>query len=252
VILEPLTQYELLVKKWAQSATSSLRCASTRASSLQVPRETTHTLTHTVVSFAGSQYDTQPVFGVSEVSFPPGESKSTKLQERLLREAAAFIITHQIPAFVRVYIQSYKMHMEKQHATNSTCVCVCVCVQVEFCLQSNEAPMDGESLKQALHQRGINLRYLGHVITTISQSEQKEQLRHILVSLIFKMVKLDEIISLITTLLSNTLLFFSTRDWSSGKYSPVQQEGCSTTSSRYFTPCCPAHSFSVLCLHTSK
>ncbi|XP_056275747.1 clustered mitochondria protein homolog isoform X2 [Pseudoliparis swirei] len=85
-----------------------------------------------------------------EVSFPPGESKSTKLQERLLREAAAFIITHQIPAFV------------------------------EFCLQSNEAPMDGESLKQALHQRGINLRYLGHVITTISQSEQKEQLRHIL------------------------------------------------------------------------
>uniref|UniRef100_A0AAQ5XVM9 Clu domain-containing protein n=1 Tax=Amphiprion ocellaris TaxID=80972 RepID=A0AAQ5XVM9_AMPOC len=34
------------------------------------------------------------------ISFPPGESKSTKLQERLLREAAAFIITHQIPAFV--------------------------------------------------------------------------------------------------------------------------------------------------------
>ncbi|TNN54977.1 Clustered mitochondria [Liparis tanakae] len=85
-----------------------------------------------------------------EVSFPPGESKSTKLQERLLREAAAFIITHQIPAFV------------------------------EFCLQSNEAPMDGVSLKQALHLRGINLRYLGHVITAISQSEQKEQLRHIL------------------------------------------------------------------------
>ncbi|XP_068559636.1 clustered mitochondria protein homolog [Cebidichthys violaceus] len=85
-----------------------------------------------------------------EVSFPPGESKSTKLQERLLREAAAFTITHQIPAFV------------------------------EFCLQSNEAPMDGVSLKQALHQRGINLRYLGHVITTISQSEHKERLRHIM------------------------------------------------------------------------
>ncbi|XP_034397063.1 clustered mitochondria protein homolog isoform X2 [Cyclopterus lumpus] len=86
----------------------------------------------------------------SPVSFPPGESKSTKLQERLLREAAAFIVTHQIPAFV------------------------------EFCLQSNEAPMDGVSLKQALHQRGINLRYLGRVITTISQSEQKECLRHIM------------------------------------------------------------------------
>ncbi|KAK1893333.1 Clustered mitochondria protein like [Dissostichus eleginoides] len=85
-----------------------------------------------------------------EVSFPPGDSKSTKLQERLLREAAAFIVTHQIPAFV------------------------------EYCLHSNEAPMDGASLKQALHQRGISLRYLGHVMTAISQSEHKERLRHIM------------------------------------------------------------------------
>lgn len=35
------------------------------------------------------------------ISFPPEESESMKLQERLLREAASFIITHQIPAFVR-------------------------------------------------------------------------------------------------------------------------------------------------------
>nr|XP_020450014.1 clustered mitochondria protein homolog [Monopterus albus] len=84
------------------------------------------------------------------VSFPPGESESTKLQQRLLREAAAFIITHQISAFV------------------------------EYCLQSSEAPMDGASLKQELHQRGINLRYLGHVIKAIRQSEHKECLRHIM------------------------------------------------------------------------
>ncbi|XP_071338904.1 clustered mitochondria protein homolog [Trachinotus anak] len=84
------------------------------------------------------------------VSFPPGESASANLQERLQREAAAFIITHQIPAFV------------------------------EYCLQSYEPPMDGASLKQALHQRGINLRYLGHVIKAISKSEHKEHLRHIM------------------------------------------------------------------------
>ncbi|KAM7017516.1 LOW QUALITY PROTEIN: clustered mitochondria protein homolog [Tautogolabrus adspersus] len=84
------------------------------------------------------------------VSFPPAENMSTNLQERLLREAAVLIITHQIPAFV------------------------------EHCLQSNEAPMDGTSLKQVLHQRGINLRYLGHVVKAISQSEHKERLRHIL------------------------------------------------------------------------
>ncbi|XP_059193770.1 clustered mitochondria protein homolog [Centropristis striata] len=89
-----------------------------------------------------------------EVSHPPHESTATKLQERLLREAAAFTITHQIPAFL------------------------------EYCLQCNEAPMDGVSLKKALHQRGINLRYLGFVNTIISQSEHKERLRHITRSVI--------------------------------------------------------------------
>uniref|UniRef100_A0A3B5MG32 Clu domain-containing protein n=1 Tax=Xiphophorus couchianus TaxID=32473 RepID=A0A3B5MG32_9TELE len=88
------------------------------------------------------------------IRFPPSESASTNLQEKLLREAAAFIITHQIPDFL------------------------------QCCLHSNEAPMDGASLRQALHQRGINLRYLGHVVKAISQSEHKEQLRHIMVCLI--------------------------------------------------------------------
>lgn len=90
----------------------------------------------------------------SGVSFPDTESASIRLQERLLKEAAAFIITHQIPAFV------------------------------EYCLQNNEAPMDGASLKQVLHQRGINVRYLGHVMKAISQSEHKERLRHIMRSVI--------------------------------------------------------------------
>lgn len=61
-------------------------------------------------------------------------------------------------------------------------ICIqCVCIQVDYCLQSNEAPMDGASLKQALHQRGINLRYLGYVVKSINQSQHKERLRHIMV-----------------------------------------------------------------------
>lgn len=43
--------------------------------------------------------------------------------------------------------------------------------------------MDGVTLKNALHQRGINLRYLGHVLKAIAQSEHKEHLRHIMVRL---------------------------------------------------------------------
>lgn len=126
----------------------------------------------------------------SGVLFPPSESESTKLQERLLREAAAFIITHQIPAFVRrftVYILHMHLKPEMKQAHH---MYVCVYVQVEYCLHSNEAPMDGASLKQALHQRGINLRYLGHVIKAISQSEQKERLRHITVCFVYRIAKL--------------------------------------------------------------
>ncbi|XP_077570768.1 clustered mitochondria protein homolog [Stigmatopora nigra] len=83
------------------------------------------------------------------VSFPVNESESLQIHEKILREAAAFIITHQIPAFL------------------------------EHCLQTNETPMDGVSLKEALHERGINLRYLGHVIKTINHSKHKDRLRYI-------------------------------------------------------------------------
>lgn len=52
---------------------------------------------------------------------------------------------------------------------------------MDDCLHCNEMPIDGATLRQALHQKGINLRYLGHLISSISQSDHKEQLRHITV-----------------------------------------------------------------------
>ncbi|XP_028852284.1 clustered mitochondria protein homolog [Denticeps clupeoides] len=83
------------------------------------------------------------------VEFPGSESRAVELQERLLREAAAFITTHQIPAFL------------------------------EDCLHCNEMPLDGATLCHALHERGINLRYLGLVTAAINQSEHRARLRHI-------------------------------------------------------------------------
>lgn len=41
--------------------------------------------------------------------------------------------------------------------------------------------MDGASLKQALHQRGVNIRYLGYLVKAVSQSEHEKRLRHIMV-----------------------------------------------------------------------
>uniref|UniRef100_A0A8B9KFH0 Clustered mitochondria protein homolog n=1 Tax=Astyanax mexicanus TaxID=7994 RepID=A0A8B9KFH0_ASTMX len=83
------------------------------------------------------------------VQFSSSESPAVSLQERLLKEAATFITNDQIPAFVN------------------------------DCLQGSDTPIDGATLRNALHQKGINLRYLGHLVSTISQSEHKDRLRHI-------------------------------------------------------------------------
>ncbi|XP_029103008.1 clustered mitochondria protein homolog isoform X2 [Scleropages formosus] len=83
------------------------------------------------------------------VEFPNSEGSAVRLQKRLLREAAAFLVTEQIPAFV------------------------------EDCLHFRVCPVDGVTLCQAMHQRGINLRYLGQLARVLDQSEDKERLRHI-------------------------------------------------------------------------
>ncbi|XP_060803381.1 clustered mitochondria protein homolog [Amyelois transitella] len=58
-------------------------------------------------------------------------------QRHLVKEAAAFLLTTQIPAFVRE------------------------------CLEHTSTPMDGAGLTEALHARGINIRYLGRVAAAL-------------------------------------------------------------------------------------
>ncbi|XP_056319190.1 clustered mitochondria protein homolog [Danio aesculapii] len=120
----------------------------------EVPPLTTllPTNTHTEVSFSVTIYYCFLSLFITclvGVQFPSSESDSVELQKRLLKEAASFIIHNQIPAFMN------------------------------DCIESSDVPMDGASLRQALHQKGINLRYLGHLISSISQSDLKHQLRHI-------------------------------------------------------------------------
>lgn len=42
--------------------------------------------------------------------------------------------------------------------------------------------MDGATLTEALHQRGINVRYLGTVLDFIGKTPAKAQLEHVYVS----------------------------------------------------------------------
>lgn len=63
-------------------------------------------------------------------------------------------------------------------------VFVCFHNQVKDCLDHSALPMDGASLTEALHQRGINVRYLGTVLEFMEKTPAKAQLEHIYVSLI--------------------------------------------------------------------
>lgn len=54
--------------------------------------------------------------------------------------------------------------------------------QVKDCLDHSALPMDGATLTEALHQRGINVRYLGSVLEFVEKTPAKAQLEHVYVS----------------------------------------------------------------------
>lgn len=55
-------------------------------------------------------------------------------------------------------------------------------VQAKSCLDHRAMPMDGMTLTEALHQHGINIRYLGTLLEYIEKIPQKERLDHVYVS----------------------------------------------------------------------
>lgn len=54
-------------------------------------------------------------------------------------------------------------------------------LQVKDCLDHSSLPMDGATMTEALHQRGINMRYLGTVLEFMDSMPAKAQLEHIYV-----------------------------------------------------------------------
>ncbi|XP_051777330.1 clustered mitochondria protein homolog [Erpetoichthys calabaricus] len=92
------------------------------------------------------------------VLFPDSEKEALQKQMALLRQAADFLVSEQIPSFIT------------------------------DCLHHRTVPVDGSTITAALHQRGINLRYMGRIAHLISESESKERLQHIYRLLICQMV----------------------------------------------------------------
>ncbi|XP_040902110.1 clustered mitochondria protein homolog isoform X2 [Toxotes jaculatrix] len=82
------------------------------------------------------------------VRFPDDSADDVQKQKQLLKDAAAFLVSCQIPSLVK------------------------------DCLDHTALPMDGATLTEALHQRGINVRYLGTVLEFVDKTPAKAQLEH--------------------------------------------------------------------------
>uniref|UniRef100_A0A669BBN3 Clustered mitochondria protein homolog n=1 Tax=Oreochromis niloticus TaxID=8128 RepID=A0A669BBN3_ORENI len=82
------------------------------------------------------------------VRFPEESADDIQKQKQLLKDAAAFLVSCQVPTLVK------------------------------DCLDHSALPMDGASLTEALHQRGINVRYLGTVLEFMEKTPAKAQLEH--------------------------------------------------------------------------
>lgn len=66
--------------------------------------------------------------------------------------------------------------------------------KVKDCLDHSALPMDGATLTEALHQRGINVRYLGSVLEFVDKTPAKAQLEHFYVSVKTVMIVLGLLI----------------------------------------------------------
>uniref|UniRef100_H3DFC0 Clustered mitochondria homolog n=1 Tax=Tetraodon nigroviridis TaxID=99883 RepID=H3DFC0_TETNG len=83
------------------------------------------------------------------VRFPPECAAQVDKQRLLLWDVAAFLLSHQIPAVLKDFLD---------HAA---------------------VPMDGPTLTAALHRRGVNVRYLGTLLMELELVEEKGPLSHV-------------------------------------------------------------------------
>uniref|UniRef100_H2Y5E8 Clu domain-containing protein n=1 Tax=Ciona savignyi TaxID=51511 RepID=H2Y5E8_CIOSA len=83
-------------------------------------------------------------------------------QKELLKQAARFIITNQIPTFVSLFLCKPYYQVTPIHFNPPSHL-----PQIKDCLEHTAMPTDGASLSDCLHERGINARYLGKIVKLI-------------------------------------------------------------------------------------
>ncbi|XP_074038470.1 clustered mitochondria protein homolog isoform X2 [Leptinotarsa decemlineata] len=124
----------------------------------KLEQESTKNIVKTASMAVGSLKDTEFDIRFNPDIYSPGikhcETSDPPIskQRQLVKDAAEFLLTVQIPTFIR------------------------------DCLDHSSAPMDGLTLSEAMHSRGINIRYLGKVTNLLAKVKQLEYLYSIAVS----------------------------------------------------------------------
>uniref|UniRef100_H2LV42 Clustered mitochondria protein homolog n=1 Tax=Oryzias latipes TaxID=8090 RepID=H2LV42_ORYLA len=124
--------------------------ASTNSTTDPKSREVVLNACRAVGSISNTSFDIRfnPDIFSPGVRFPEDIAEDIQKQKQLLKDAAAFLVSCQIPSLIKDY------------------------------LDHSALPMDGATLTEALHQRGINVRYLGTVLEFVDKTPAKTQLEH--------------------------------------------------------------------------
>lgn len=120
--------------------------------------ESTRSIVRQAAEHVGSLKEAEFDISFNPDVYSPGvqhenpDGQQLKKERNLVRDAARFLVTQQIPGFIR------------------------------DCLDHSLPMMDGPTLAESLHSRGINIRYLGKVAEQLASVQQLEYLYHIAVS----------------------------------------------------------------------
>jgi len=131
-------------KRIVESMTDGIQCGEKKE-----VEDSTKQIVQKAAQAVGSLKETEFDIRFNPDVFSPGvvhpkDQGQLKKECQLVQDAADFLITVQIPAFIR------------------------------DCLDHSTAPMDGQTLADAIHNRGINMRYLGKITDMLAKVPQLE------------------------------------------------------------------------------
>ncbi|ELK27004.1 Protein KIAA0664 [Myotis davidii] len=109
------------------------------------------------------------------VRFPESCQEEVRDQKQLLKDAAAFLLSCQIPGLVRDWPQGRGLRAGLVRILEACGTFT----GVKDCTDHVVLPMDGATLSEVMRQRGINMRYLGKVLDLVLRSPARDQLDHI-------------------------------------------------------------------------